>query len=86
MHQAVMKASKVVVQATHYVALNCDEVSTVNNQELLFIHCYVVQNWVRIPILISLDKVVASSRNDNLTKVIMEAIMISGGLPRNQIA
>jgi hypothetical protein len=29
---------------------------------------------------------VASSRNDNLIKVIMEALMIGGGLPRNQIA
>lgn len=29
---------------------------------------------------------VASSRNDNLIKVIMEAFMIGGGLPQNQIA
>jgi hypothetical protein len=29
--------------------------------------------------------VVASSRNDILIKVIMEALMIGGGLPRNQI-
>ncbi len=28
---------------------------------------------------------VASSRNDILIKVIMEALMIGGGLPRNQI-
>jgi hypothetical protein len=29
---------------------------------------------------------VASSGSDNLTKVIMEALMIGGGLPQNQIA
>ncbi len=45
-----------------------------------------VQNWVRIPILISLDRVVTGSMSDNLTKVSMEAIMISGGLPQNSIA
>ncbi len=45
-----------------------------------------VYNWVRITILTSSDRVVASSRNDNLIKVIMEALMISGGLPQNQIA
>jgi hypothetical protein len=43
----------------------------------------VVQNWVRIPILISLDRTVVGSGSNNLT--IMEAFMISGGLPRNQI-
>jgi hypothetical protein len=41
---------------------------------------------VRIPILISLDRVVTGSMSDNLTKVSMEAIMISGGLPQNSIA
>jgi hypothetical protein len=34
----------------------------------------------------SLDRVVTSSRSDILTKVIMEALMIGGGLPQNQIA
>jgi hypothetical protein len=43
----------------------------------------VVYNWVRIPILISLDRVVAGSGSDNLTKVIMETLMIGGGLPLN---
>ncbi len=40
-----------------------------------------VRNWVRIPIIISLNRVVVSSRSDNLIKVIMEALMIGGGLP-----
>jgi hypothetical protein len=46
----------------------------------------VLQNWVRIPILISLDRVLEGSSNDNLTKVIMEALTIGGELPTNQIA
>jgi hypothetical protein len=45
-----------------------------------------VQNWVSILILIFLDKVVAGLGSDKLTKVIMEAFMIGGGLPQNQIA
>jgi len=43
----------------------------------------VVENWVRIPILISLDKVVTILQvhgSDNVTKVIMEALMIGEGL------
>jgi hypothetical protein len=42
-----------------------------------------VQNWAKILILISLNKVLEGSGNDNLTKVIMEALSIGGGLPRN---
>jgi hypothetical protein len=33
-----------------------------------------------------LDQVVEESRNDNLTEVIMEAFIISGGLQSDQIA
>jgi hypothetical protein len=45
-----------------------------------------MQNWVRIPILISLDRMVEDLGNDNLTKVIMEAFMLGGGFPIYQIA
>jgi hypothetical protein len=86
MHQVVMKATRVVIQTTHYGALNCDEVSTIDNQSWLSIHCYVVENWVRILNLISLDKVVATLQvhgSDNLIKVIMEALMIGGSLQQN---
>jgi hypothetical protein len=62
--------------ATHYLVLNCDEVFIVDNQSWLSIHEYVIQNWVKIPIFISLDQVVEGLRNDNSTKVIMEALMI----------
>jgi hypothetical protein len=66
-----MRATRATVQVAHYVVLSYDEVSIVDNQSCLFFHCYVVENLVRIPILIFLDRVVASSRNDNLSKVIM---------------
>jgi len=45
MHQKMMKATKVVVGVAQYVVISCDDVSTVDNQSWLFIHCYVVQNW-----------------------------------------
>jgi len=45
-----------------------------------------VDNWVRIPISISLDQMLEGSRSNNLTKVIMEMVMIGGGLPQAKIA
>ncbi len=53
MHQKVMHATRVKV--VHYVALNYDEIFTFGNQSWLFVHYFVVENWVIILILISLD-------------------------------
>jgi len=86
MHQEVMKATKAIVGVVQYVVLNCDEVFTIDNQSWLFIYYDVVQNWVKIPILISSDKMLEGLDSDNLTKVIMEVLTISGGLLRYQIA
>jgi hypothetical protein len=43
-----------------------------------------MENWVRIPILISLNRVLEGSGFNNLTKVIMEALTIGEGMPRDQ--
>ncbi len=73
----LMKAIRAKVQIAHYVVIRCDEVFVVDNQSCLSVHCYVVENLIRTPILIFLNKVVACSRSDNLSKVIMEALMIT---------
>ncbi len=83
MHQDVMEVIRATMGALWYVVLNCDEVSIVDNQSWLFVHCYVVQNWVRILIFISLDRVFESSSSDDLTKFIMETLTIDGGLPKD---
>jgi hypothetical protein len=86
MHQEVLKVTKATMGVACYVALNYDEVFIVDNQYWLFVHCHVMHNWVRIPIHISLDKVVKGLGNDNFTKVIVEALMMGGDLPKDQIA
>ncbi len=44
-----------------------------------------MENWVRIPILISFDHVLEGFGIDNSTKVIMEALTIRRGMPRNHV-
>jgi hypothetical protein len=39
---------------TIYVAFMCDEVSTMDNGSWISIHAYVMQHWVKVPMLISL--------------------------------
>jgi hypothetical protein len=72
-HWEVMKATRVVMGVALYVVLSCDEVSRIDNQSWLYVHYYVVQNWVKNSILISLDRMLEGSSSDNLTNVIMEA-------------
>jgi len=79
MDQNVMEATKATMGVVWYVVLSCDEVFIVDNQYWLIVHCYVVQNWARILILISLDLLFEGSSSDNQTKVIMEALTIGGG-------
>jgi hypothetical protein len=62
------------VFAFNYVALTCDEVSTIDIGSWISIHAYVMKNWVRLPMMIFLQKVVDGPKVDNLTMVIMEAL------------
>jgi hypothetical protein len=60
--------------------LACDEVSTIDYQRSVFLYVYVVQNWLLIPILLSLEDVVARFSVDNLTQVLIQVLMNQGGL------
>jgi hypothetical protein len=78
-----MVITRAIVTTTQYVFISYDEMSTLDNQSRLSIHYYVMENWVRIPILISFDHVLEGSGFDNLTKMIIEALTIGGGMLRN---
>jgi hypothetical protein len=46
-----------MVRSARFISLSCDEVTSIDNGSWISIHCYVVQNWSRVPILISLQHV-----------------------------
>jgi hypothetical protein len=45
MHSLVLQAIKVVVQKTLFILVNCDKVATIDNQNWLSIHLYVIDGW-----------------------------------------
>jgi hypothetical protein len=47
-----------IFSAFNYVVLTCDEVSIVDIGSWISIHAYVMQNWVRLSMMISSQKVV----------------------------
>jgi hypothetical protein len=42
MHQEVLKATKATMGVVHYMALGCDEVSTMDNQSWLATQYYIM--------------------------------------------
>jgi len=45
----------------------------------------VVQNWLWIPIFLSFECVVLGSSIDNLTQILMQALMHEGGLTKDLV-
>jgi hypothetical protein len=45
MHKQIIKRVKEVIASSKYLALFCDEVTTIDNQLWIFVHSYVVQAW-----------------------------------------
>ena len=86
MYAEVRTAISRVLVGANYVALTCDEVSTIDNGSWISIHAYVVQNWCRVPYLISLQRVVEGSGADNLTLVIMDALTQAAKMERLALA
>jgi len=78
---------KSVIQSANYIAFIADETTTVDNCSYIAVHCYVVQNWTRVPMLILLQKLEANGASaDNLTSLIMSALSVKVQLNGDTIA
>ncbi len=74
MHEQMRCKIIIIITSYPYVILVCDEVITVDNGSQIFIHACIMNNWVNIPILINLQKVVTGARVNSLITMIMEAL------------
>jgi hypothetical protein len=79
-YNIVQRRTKLVVSGAKYLSLSCDEVSTVDNQSWISIHAYVLVNWKRVPLLLSLERLTEGSTAASITKVIVNALVRDGGL------
>jgi hypothetical protein len=53
-HDVVLENTKIIVQKSRFFALNANELTTIDNQQRINVHIYVMKKWVRIPILLNL--------------------------------
>jgi len=58
----------------------CDEVTTIDNQNCLSVHVYVMENWKMIPILFNLQRLKIVAIFDNLISLIVKNLIEYGGL------
>jgi hypothetical protein len=58
--------------------LPCGEMTTIDNQSRISTHVYVVEGWKHLLILLTLQQVLEGSNVDNLTKIIVDLLLIYG--------
>jgi hypothetical protein len=85
LYSVVQNRTKVVVSGTKYLSLSCDEVITVDNQSWISIHAYVLVDWERVPLLLSLERLTEASNVVHITKVIVNAVVRDGGCTVQEI-
>jgi hypothetical protein len=85
LYNVVQKQTRRVVCGTRYFSLSCDEVTTVDNQSWISIHAYVLVDWERIPLLLSLERLTEGSTSDQITRTIMSAVGRDGGLSAEEV-
>jgi hypothetical protein len=60
--------------------------TSINNGSWICVHAYVVNGWIRIPILICVDQIVDGSGSNNCNEVIMNSMMKGGGLSKEEMS
>ncbi len=74
MYGHVTNAIIVIVSIVNYAAFTCDEVCIKDIGSCIFIHEYMTQNWEKVPMMTSFQRVFDGARVDNLILVITEAM------------
>jgi hypothetical protein len=52
----------------------------VDNQSWISIHVYIISDWERVPLLLSLERVIEGGSAESITKIILGALAKQGGL------
>jgi hypothetical protein len=60
--------------------LSVIEVKIIDNQQWINVHAYMMQNWICIPILLTLEWIEVGATTKNIITIILQSIMKFGGL------
>ncbi len=82
---ALFHCNKKTIHATSFLAISCDEVMTIDNQSWVNIHACFMDSLKCIPILLYLKRLDSDDTVDNLTNVILNSLLVHGGLILQEI-
>ena len=80
LYAQVMQKAREVIHGGKFLSISVDEVTTVDNQAWISIHAYVVQDFYRTPILVSVERLTEGATAPKLAQVIVDALFTHGGL------
>jgi hypothetical protein len=76
-----------MIKAANFIAITADETSANDNTSWVVIHVYIMQNWSRMSLLCSLQKMTSGGATaDMLTQTIIGALSSNGGLEATDLA
>jgi hypothetical protein len=86
MYLSILAALARAVQAARVISVIADEVTGVDSTQWLSVHAYVVQNFVRVPLLLHLSHVTDGCKSSNILGLIITALMDEGEMSREEVA
>jgi hypothetical protein len=87
MHCIVVIEIKVGIHVTRYLAISCNEVTTINNQAWVSPYLfYLMEGLKHMLILLNLERSLDDGMINNLTNMIQNSLLVYGGLTMNEIS
>jgi hypothetical protein len=74
------------IAASNFIALSADEAISYDNTSWLSMHVFTCENWVRVPYLLILSKIIECPTANHLTEVVMSAVEKDGGVGAGDLA
>jgi hypothetical protein len=56
MYDLVKEKHRAMLAAAQYISLTADETSAVDNLSYIVIHVYILQDWLRVPLVLHINK------------------------------
>ncbi len=78
MYDVLLEAIKATFACANFIAVNANEVTTIDNTQWLSIHLYVVQGWKKIPSLLCVESIRVFATLDNIFGLMVKGLLEFG--------
>jgi hypothetical protein len=80
------KSLKVAIIGVSFISISYDQMISIDNQQWLLVHLYVLDNWVCTLLLLSMAKVINGSNVENIIKFVVQSLLQERSLGQTNIA